>query len=202
MNTVRIAPVALCKGISMNIIKELIADKGIVYLISQIISIIATVFLLLSYQQRTHKRIVCMQAIAGLLFGTQYLMIGQYAGMVCNYLGMVRGICYSFRTKSKIVDSPVFPCVFAVLFALSSFFTYESPLSLLPTVAMMISSFVLWNIKAQQLRALTLPTSIMWLIYNASCGAVVAVGTEVLSEVSIFIGLFRFRKKKKDKTTK
>lgn len=182
----------------MNAIKTLVAENGIIYLISQIISIIATFFLLISYQQRTHKRIVCMQAIAGLLFGTQYLMIGQYAGMICNYLGMVRGICYSFRTKSKIIDSPVFPCVFAVLFAASIVFTYESPVSLLPTVAMMISSFVLWNIKAQQLRALTLPTSIMWLIYNASCGAVVAVGTELLSEVSIFIGLFRFRKKKSE----
>ncbi len=182
----------------MNAIKNLIAENGIVYLISQIISIIATFFLLLSYQQRTHRRIVCMQAIAGLLFGTQYLMIGEYAGMICNYLGMVRGVCYSFRKKSKIVDSPIMPCIFAVLFAASTVFTYESPVSLLPTVAMIISSFVLWNIKAQQLRALTLPTSVMWLIYNASCGAVVAVGTELLSEVSIFIGLFRFRKKKEE----
>lgn len=186
----------------MEIIKNLIAEKGVIYLISQIISIVATFFLLISYQQRTHRRIVGMQAIAGLLFGTQYLMIGQYAGMICNWLGMVRCIFYSFRTRSKIVDSPVFPCVFAALFALSGFFTYTTPVSLLPTVAMMISSFVLWNIKAQQLRALTLPTSIMWLIYNASCGAVVAVGTELLSEVSVFIGLFRFRKKKTDKAEK
>ena len=180
----------------MNVIKELIAENGIVYLISQIISIIATFFLLISYQQPTHKRIVGMQAIAGLLFGTQYLMIGQYAGMMCNYIGMVRCICYSFRTKSKIVDSALCPCVFAAMFAISGIFTYTTPLSVLPTIAMMISSFVLWNIKAQHLRALTLPTSIMWLIYNASCGAIIAVGTEILSEVSIFIGLFRYREKK------
>ncbi len=180
----------------MNIIKELIAENGIVYLISQIISIIATFFLLISYQQPTHKRIVGTQALAALLFGTQYLMIGQYPGMICNYIGMVRAVSFSFRTKSKIIDSPLCPCVFAAMFAISGIFTYTSPLSLLPTVAMMISSFVQWNIKAQHLRALTLPTSIMWLIYNASCGAVIAVGTELLSEISIFIGLFRFREKK------
>lgn len=180
----------------MDTIKNFISENGAVYIISQVISIVATFFLLFSYQQRTHKRIVCMQAVAGLLFGTQYLMLGAYEGMICNYIGMVRGILYSFRTKSKIVDSPVCPCVFAVLFLISGFFTYTSPFSLLPTVAMMISSFVLWNIKAQQLRALTLPTSVMWLIYNAHCGSIVAVGTELLSEISIFIGLFRFRKKK------
>lgn len=180
----------------MNVIKNLIAENGIIYLISQIISIVATFFLLISYQQRTHKRIVGMQALAALLFGTQYLMIGQYPGMICNYIGMIRAVSYSFRTKSKFIDSPICPCVFAATFAISGIFTYTTPLSLLPTVAMMISSFVQWNIKAQHLRALTLPTSIMWLIYNASCGAAVAVGTELLSEVSIFIGLFRFRKKK------
>jgi hypothetical protein len=183
----------------METIKNFISENGAVYIFSQAISIIATFFLLFSYQQRTHKRIVCMQAIAGLLFGTHYLMLRAYEGMMCNYIGMVRGITYSFRTKSKLVDSPVCPCIFAILFGISGFFTYTSLFSLLPTVAMMISSFVLWNIKAQQLRALTLPTSVMWLIYNASCGSVAAVGTEVLGIISIFIGLFRFRKKKVNK---
>lgn len=182
----------------METIRTFIQEKGALYLISQTISVVATVFLLLSYQQRTHKKIVCMQAIAGMLFGTHYLMLGAYEGMMCNYIGMVRGICYSFRTKSKLVDSPVCPTVFAILFAISGFFTYTSLFSLLPTVAMMISSFVLWNIRAQQLRALTLPTSAMWLIYNASCGSIAAVGTEVMGIVSILIGLFRFRKKKEN----
>ena len=124
----------------METIRTFIEEKGAIYLISQSISIVATFFLLISYQQRTHKRIVCMQAIAGLLFGTQYLMLGAYEGMICNYIGMVRGIAYSFRTKSKIVDSPVFPCIFAAMFAISGIFTYTSLFSLLPTVAMMISS--------------------------------------------------------------
>ena len=183
----------------MDNIKNFIAENGAIYLISQLISVVATFFLLFSYQQRTHKRIVCMQAIAGLLFGTHYLMLGAYEGMICNYIGMVRGIAYSFRTKSKFVDSPVCPCIFAAFFAISGFFTYTSAFSLLPTVAMVISSFVLWNIKAQQLRALTLPTSVMWLIYNASCGSIATVGTEVLGIISILIGLFRFRDQKKSK---
>lgn len=180
----------------METIKNYISENGTVYLISQIISIIATFFLLFSYQQKTHKRIVAMQAVAGLLFGTQYLMLGAYAGMICNYIAAVRGVVYSFRTKNKFIDSIFCPVLFALAFAISGIVTYTSPFSLLPTVAMCIASFVSWNIKAQQLRALTLPTSLMWLVYNWWCGSIVAVGTELLSEISIFIGLFRFRKKK------
>ena len=86
-------------------------------------------------------------------------------------------------------------------FAAVGYFTYETMLSLLPICAMIISSFVTWNPKTQQLRALTLPTSAMWLVYNFVGGSVVAVGAEIMSEISIVIGLIRFRKKKQSVTS-
>ena len=166
------------------------------FIISQIFSIIATLLLLLSFQQKTHKRIVLMQAVAGLLFGIQYMMLGAYEGMICNYIGAVRSVVYSFRGKSKIVDNIFCPIVFAVIFAISGIVTYQNLFSLLPIIAMFIASFVLWSPKTQQLRALTMPTSAMWLVYNAVSHSYVAVLTEVLNLISIIIGLIRFRNKK------
>lgn len=165
------------------------------FIISQIISAIATVLLLLSYQQKTHKRIVLMQAASGTLFGIQYMMLGAYEGMICNYIGAVRSVAYSFRNNSKIVDSIFCPIVFAVFFTVSGIVTYQNLFSLLPIVAMCISSFVLWSPKTQQLRALSMPTCAMWLVYNAVSHSYVAVLTEVLNLISIVIGLIRFRKK-------
>lgn len=166
------------------------------FIISQTISAVATLFLLLSFQQKTHKRIVLMQAFSGLLFGIQYMMLGAYEGMICNYIGAVRSVIYSFRGKSKITDSIICPIVFAVIFAISGIITYKNIFSLLPIIAMAVSSFVLWLPKTQQLRALTIPTSAMWLIYNAVSHSYVAVLTEVLNLISIIIGLIRFRNKK------
>ena len=65
----------------------------------------------------------------------------------------------------------------------------------LPMAAMMISSFVMWNPKTQQLRALTVPTSLMWLIYNIINNSYSGTATEIFNLLSIAIGLFRFRKK-------
>lgn len=180
----------------MEFIKNYFAENDITFIISQLIGAAAAALLLLSFQQRTHKRIVVMQIFSGLLFSVQYLMIGAYEGMVGNIVGLTRGIAYSFRTKSKLVDSIACPIIFAVLAGLGGLATYSSPVSLLPMAAMMISSFVLWNPKTQQLRALTFPTSFMWLIYNIICRSYSGVITEVLSEISIIIGLIRFRKKK------
>ena len=139
-----------------------------------------------------------MQAVAGLLFGTQYLMLGAYEGMVGNIVGFTRSIAYCFRGKSKFVDSIFCPIIFSILAGIGGLLTYASPASLLPMAAMIISSFVMWSPKTQQLRALTIPTSMMWLIYNVICSSYSGVITEVCNLISIVIGLIRFRKKKSE----
>lgn len=180
----------------MDLIKNYFSGKDAKFIVSQCIGFLAAAILLLSFQQKTHKRIVIMQACSGFLFVVQYFMLGAYEGMVGNLVGMTRSIAFSFRGKSKFVDSIACPIIFSLLAGAGGIFTYTSPISLLPMAAMMISSFVIWNPRTQQLRALTLPTSFMWLIYNLICGSVSGTVTEILSELSIIIGLIRFRNKK------
>lgn len=183
----------------MDFITDFFSGKDLKFIISQLIGFIAAALLLFSFQQRTHKKIVAMQFCSGILFALQYFLLGAYEGMVGNAVGFVRSITYCFRGKSKFVDSIACPIIFAVLAGIGGAVTYQSPASLLPMAAMIISSFVMWNPRTQQLRALTLPTSLMWLIYNIICGSVSGIVTEVLNELSIIIGLFRFREKKTDK---
>ena len=180
----------------MSFITDFFAGKDITFIISQTIGLIAAALLLLSFQQRTHKRIVLMQFCSGLLFALQYFLLGAYEGMVGNIVGFTRSIAYCFRGKSKFVDSLFCPSMFAILAGLGGLLTYTSPISLLPMIAMMISSFVMWSPKTQQLRVLTIPTSVMWLIYNVICNSWSGTATEIGNLISIAIGLFRFREKK------
>ena len=179
----------------MEFIKNYFTGKDATFIISQIIGFVAAAILLLSFQQRTHRRIVAMQACSGLLFAVRYFMIGAYEGMAGNIIGLIRSSVFLFRGKSKFVDSIACPIVFAILAAVSGIMTYTSPASLLPMAAMMISSFVMWNPKTQQLRALTVPTSLMWLVYNIISSSYSGTVTEIFNLLSIAIGLIRFRKK-------
>ncbi len=181
----------------MEFIKNYFSGKDEIFIISQCIGLVAAAFLLFSFQQRTHKKILVMQVISGMLFAIQYFMIGAYEGMICNVVGFVRCIAFSFRGKSKFVDSIFCPVLFAVISLAIGIFTYTSPASLLPIFAIAISTFVMWNPHTQQLRALTIPTSLMWLVYNVICSSYSGVITEIFNQISIYIGLFRFRSKKK-----
>ena len=89
-----------------------------VFIVSQCIGVIAAALLLLSFQQRTHRRIVVMQAFSGFLFAVQYFMLGAFEGMTGNIVGMARAVAYSFRGKSKFADSRACPVVFACLAAI------------------------------------------------------------------------------------
>lgn len=182
----------------MDFITDFFAGKDLKFIISQSIGLIAAALLLFSFQQRTHKRIVAMQFCSGLLFALQYFLLGAYEGMVGNIIGFTRSIAYCFRGKSKFTDSIFCPIIFSVLAGLGGLLTYTSPASLLPMAAMMISSFVMWSPKTQQLRALTIPTSMMWLVYNVICNSWSGVITEVCNLISIVIGLIRFRNKKSE----
>ncbi len=183
----------------MDFITSFFEGKDLKFIISQTIGLIAAALLLLSFQQRTHKRIVLMQFCSGFLFALQYFLLGAYEGMVGNIVGFTRSIAYCFRGKSKFVDSIFCPIIFSVLAGLGGLLTYASPASLLPMIAMMISSFVMWSPKTQQLRALTVPTSLMWLVYNVICNSWSGTVTEICNLISIAIGLFRFREKKNSK---
>ena len=180
----------------MDFLSEFVAKSSPRIIVSQLIGFVASALLLFSFQQRTHKRIVAMQAFSGFLFAVQYYMLGAYEGMAGNIVGMTRAVAYYFRGRSKLIDSLFCPILFALLAAGAGIATYSSSVSLLPMSAMIISSFVIWNPKTQQLRALTLPTSAMWLIYNIICSSVSGVVTEIFCEASIIIGLIRFRSKK------
>ncbi len=179
----------------MDFFRNYFSGKDAMFIISQLIGFVAAALLLFSYQQRTHKRIVAMQACSGFLFALQYLLLGAYEGMVGNIVGFARCIAYYFRGKSKFSDSIICPIIFAVLACIGGIITYKNPVSLLPMIAMIISSFVIWSNKTQKLRALTLPTSAMWLIYNIINYSYSGTVTEILCQISIYIGLFRFRKK-------
>ncbi len=179
----------------MDFLTNYFSGKDTTFIISQLIGFVAAALLLLSFQQRTHRRIVVMQACSGFLFAVQYFMLGAYEGMTGNVVGFIRSIAYSFRGRSKAVDHIACPVVFSILAGLGGLATYTSPASLLPMAAMMISSFVIWSPKTQKLRALTMPTSAMWLVYNVICSSYSGIVTEVLNLISIIIGLIRFRKK-------
>ena len=91
----------------MDFLSEFVAKNSPKIIVSQLIGFVASGLLLFSFQQRTHKRIVAMQAFSGFLFAVQYYMLGAYEGMAGNIVGMTRAVAYYFRGRIHRDNAPV-----------------------------------------------------------------------------------------------
>jgi hypothetical protein len=173
-------------------------------IVGQVISVIAMTCIIFSFQQKKQSYLITLQLVGGALFSVSYFMLGAVVGGVLNVVATVRAVIFLFSKKLK-TSHPVwlvgFIGLYAVLYALTfTLFGVEpTPIAfvveLLPIVGMIASTvgFVLNNSKA--VRRLGLVSSPAWLTYNLYYRSAGAVICEVISLISIFVGMYRHDRK-------
>ncbi len=165
-------------------------------MIAQLLGILGFLLSIISFQQNTQKRIVFVQFLANISFTIHFYLIGAYTGSILNGIAIIRSFVYCFKDK-KWASSNIWIVIFSMAFVVAGIYTWEGPLSILPTTAMVLSS-VSFGIKNPKLvRRIYFPCSPMWLIYNIVGGSIGGVLTECFAMISIIIGMLRFDRKKK-----
>ncbi len=169
------------------------------------IGIVATVFGLLSFQQKTQKRIVFFQLLCNVLWTTHFFLLpNALAGAMLNSIGALRGIVFYFRTDKQWAQSPVWYGVFSTLFIGAAVFSWlggDGAWALLPMTAMLCTTVSLALRNPFHVRAVSFFSSPCWMTYNAFHGSLPGVLTEALMICSIITGILRIdipnmRKKK------
>ena len=165
-------------------------------IIGQILGGVAIILGLISYQMKTQGRIILMQALTGLVFVVQYLLLGAYTGMAMNLVGVVRCIVYYFRNK-RGSNEKVTPMVFAVIMAIIGILTWNAWYSVFMFLGLVINTLCLAFSDPQKLRASVLVTCPLVLIYNVlipspSIGGIIYESVAIISAI---IGIVRNKKK-------
>ncbi len=157
---------------------------------------------IVSFQSDKKKTILIFQALTGLFFCIHFGMLAWFdnrntiTGMTLNVISMSRGFVFNFRHK-KWGNFFLWPWFFSLLTILIAIFTWDGLLSLLPTASMVLSCFALWVNHTPLVRKLTLPSSLLWMIYNAYNHSFAGVSTEIFVTTSILLAIYRFEIRKK-----
>ena len=167
--------------------------------IGQIVGFVAMAIIVFSYQQKSHKNILALQMVSGMLFTVHFFLLGAYAGCVSNLIGALRSLIYANRGKNKFTDFSLWPVIFSIVFMVSGIMTWADIYSVFPIIAMIMSSVVLWIDSPKVNRAFSIPTSACWLVYNIPTGSIPGVATEIFVLSSIVIGMLRLDRKKRAK---
>lgn len=175
-------------------------------LIAQGIGILAMLFYVASYQSKSQKKIFAMQLCGAILFSGNFLMLGAIGGGILNFLSAVRAAVFLYKEKLKANRLPwlfAFVALYIAVYILNFAFFRKEPtpynlaVELLPVIGMTALNIGFMLKNAADVRRCGLISSPSWLIYNIISGSWGAIICEVLSLISIIVGIFRHDIKRK-----
>jgi len=161
---------------------------------AQILGFIGAGICIFSFQIRSVRTLFCTQLISIIFFTLHFILLGAYTGALQNVLALVRCILLIFSDKKWAHNNWVLAGLIAC-FIVSGIATYSGILSLLPTVAMIVSTLAMWTNDGFKLRvAQVFVTSPAWLIYNVSVFSISGVLTESFNIISVIVSFIRYGK--------
>ena len=172
----------------------------------QAVSIAAMACNILSYQQKKQSHLIVCQLLGGALFAISYFLLGATIGGLLNILATTRAVLFLFEKKTH-ASHPAWLCAFIACYVTFYVLTFTvfgaepSPIrfaiELLPVIGMTAISVAFMLGNSRTTRRLSLISSPAWLIYNIYCTSVGAIICEVISLISIIIGMYRHDRKAK-----
>ena len=179
-------------------------NMGTLEIVAQALSIVAMFFNIISYQQRSHRMTVTCQLFGCALFGASYFLLGATIGGIINCVGIFRSIVFIY--KEKLGSDRLHWLILFVGFYIGAYIlvftafkkefnTWNAITELLPVIAMTALTVGFRQKDAKHIRLCGLIASPCWLVYNIVSFSIGAIICEVLSLISIIIGIFRMDKK-------
>ncbi|MFR2535052.1 MAG: YgjV family protein [Clostridia bacterium] len=163
--------------------------------IAYIVGIVALLVWSLSIQSKQKKKILQAQIVANILYAIQYILIGVIVAGSMNMVSAFR--CYFFykeeEKKQKISAFWLF--LFITIILILAVITCKDLFSLIPIMITILYTYATWQKNTKVIRIIFLVAACIWVYYNVSVGAYVAVIGNIMEIVSSIVSMCRFDKK-------
>ena len=159
--------------------------------IIQLIGFLGLALSIVAFQFKKHKGIVLCKMSSELVFSIQYILLGAWTAAVLDFISVIRNLLFYRLVKKNRSTTPVI-VAFGIFVALTGFFTYDGIISLLPIGSKLLTT-VSYGMKNEKwLRIITLPSCILWIIYNLFVGSIAGALTASITLLSLLIAMYTF----------
>lgn len=178
----------------------------LIYIISQIITVIYYGILSLSYLLKDRTKILSANFVAHIGQTTAMAMLNGYTGAAMSVIMMLRDLTLLIqewgKSKGKKINKKldlIILIVTVILIVALTIFTYNGPLSLLSVVATLVTTFALWQKDVKMYKVLGLIAGILWLAYNIFIMSIMGIILELILVICSIIGYIKDIKREKVK---
>ena len=165
--------------------------------IIQLIGFLGLAMSILAFQFKKHRGIVLCKMSSELIFAVQYILLGAWTAAILDGISVIRNALYTRFVKRGRSTTPVI-IGFGLFVVATGIVTFDGWLSLLPIGAKLLTT-VSYGMKNERLlRFITLPSCIMWSIYNLYVGSLGGALGDFLTLTSLLIAVYKFDFRKQE----
>ena len=172
------------------------------YLIAQGIGIAAILLAYFVYTTRSRKILITLKFLTDLLWGLHYFLLGAFSGALMNVVNMIREVIFQQKCSKKWAKSPLWAVVFVIMSLISTLISWQGPISLLPALGSSIAVVGLWCSDTAHIRAFSFPGVFLWLIYSILTRSYTHMISNLITLLSIAVGIIRDIREKKQSQLK
>ena len=169
-----------------------------IFIVAQAFGILGLIFNVLSFQAKRNKMLFVCQALGGISFAINFILIGDLASCLFNIMNLVRGVVF-IRSKKKVTEIAIVEALYVACFcfSLSQIWGnwFDIFLSLLTFLSLVILSYVMWKANPRHIRYTQLClSSPAWIVNNIFHFTLGGLLCEIFTICSVIISLIRFKK--------
>ena len=163
------------------------------FILAQVVSLLAAGVNAIAVQQKTKVQIMLGYVVAAVLFTVSFALLGAYVGAVaCLIIGIQTAISYFFEKKGVHRLPTWLIGVFLVTSLGAGVVTYQGLIDILPILGSMLYVWLLAATKEKNIRRLSALSISLWVIYDFSVAAYVMAVTDLIFLISTIVAIFRY----------
>lgn len=163
------------------------------YIIAQIVGILAVVAFLLSYQLKKRKNIILVNSISSFLYVLQYILLGAFEGAAIDVLSALSTVTAHNKDKEFInKHTKIIVIILNLLIFFAGLVLYKNIFSFFPIAGAMLQTSAFWITSERRIRQVSFLGTPFWLVYNLACQAYGSAIGSVLSMFSIGLAIYRY----------
>ena len=158
-----------------------------------IVGILGVAMIVLSYLQKKRERIIVLNVVSRALFILQYILLGAFEGAILDCAGIIASMLAQRKNSPLIRKNEAFFFVLSGALVIGiGLIPYQSPISLLPIVGVLLHTGALWLNGEKGIRRVSLLGSPFWFAYNLISRAYGACVGDILSVASIVTAMIKY----------
>ena len=169
------------------------------FILAQILGIIALVILVISFQKNEKKELLRYQIFASIFFALQYLFLNAINGFLMNVMTIIRNLIFEKQIKKVPI---IYLIVIILSIMLITIMSYNGLISLLPAISVILYSIGVWQNNLKITRILEVISCILFVIYNINVLAIAGIISSLIELSSTLIAIYRFDIKNKNEKLK